>query len=165
MMIRICLCALLCTFVLSMPAAAESFFASDNYWNGKRAYDKGDYADALKHWKASADQGIGEAQGFVGALYHGGQGVEKDYKLAMEWYQKAAVKGVAQAQLGIGSMYGDGHGVEKDYIKARMWFSIAAHNGNERAELYLKRIETRMTAEDTKKAEVMAMDWVKRHER
>ncbi len=164
-MIRPVVYALVCALLLSLPASAESFFASDSYWNGKKAYDKGDFAGAFKQWKTAADQGIGEAQGFLGALYHGGLGVEKDYKLAMEWYMKAAVKGVSQAQLGVGSMYGDGHGVEKDLVKARMWFSISAHNGNERAEHYVKRTENLLTPEQTTAAEAMAMTWVKQHER
>ena len=155
-------------FALALPigkAKAESFFASDAYWNGKTAFEKGDYETALKLWKKPADEGVGEAQYFIGALYHGGMGVEKDFKKAMDWYQKAAKQGVASAQMGIGSLYGDGLGVEKDYIKARMWFSISAHNGSERAEMNLKKVAARMTEEEIKKAEAMAMDWVKANEK
>ena len=156
---------LLCSLFLSTTALAESFFTSENYWNGKTAYDKGDFETAMKLWKDSANQDVGEAQGFVGALYHGGQGIEKDYKKAMEWYQKAAVQGIPQAQLGIGSLYADGYGVEKDYIKARMWFSISEINGSERAEQYLKKIDQRMTKEEIKESDAMAVDWMNKHQR
>jgi len=151
----------ICTFFLCQPTWAQSFFSSDNYWNGKTAYEKADYDTAFKFWEESANQGDGAAQGFVAALYHGGQGIEKDYQKAMVWYKKAALQGIAQAQLGIGSLYGDGKGVEKDNVKARMWFSISLHNGNERADQYVKRITHRMTEDEIKKADDMALAWVK----
>ena len=160
MMIRLFIPALICTIFLSLPASAASFFASENYWGGKTAYDKGDYDTAFKLWERSANQGDGAAQGFVGALYHGGQGTKQDYQRAMEWYKKAALQGISQAQLGIGSLYGDGKGVEKDNIKARMWFSISLHNGNERADQYVKRIAHRMTEDEIKKADAMALAWI-----
>ncbi|NQW02357.1 MAG: sel1 repeat family protein [Rhodospirillales bacterium] len=164
-MIRTVFYALLCSLLLSLPASADNFFTSKNYWNGKTAYDSGDFEKAMRLWKAPAEQGVGEAQGFVGALYHGGLGVEKDYKQAMEWYVKAANKGIAQAQLGIGSMYGDGHGVEKDMVTARMWFAIADHYGNERAQHYIKKADLLLTEEDIRKAGEMARDWIKAHEK
>lgn len=151
----------ICTLFLSQPTWAQSFFTSDNYWDGKMAYDKAEYDTAFKLWEDSANQGDGAAQGFVAALYHGGQGIKQDYQKAMVWYKKAALQGIAQAQLGIGSLYGDGKGVEKDNLKARMWFSISLHNGNERADQYVKRIAHRMTEEEIKKADAMALDWVK----
>jgi len=163
-MIRSFLSALLCSFFLSLPvSAAEDFFTSDSYWNGKKAYDKGDFASAMTHWKAAAERGLGEAQYFVGAMYHAGQAGPKDYKLAMEWYMKAALQDIDIAQIGLGGMYADGHGVDKDFITARMWFSLAEINGNERAHQYLKRIDTRMTAEEITKAEKMAVDWLNTH--
>ncbi len=149
--------------LLNLPAHAESFFSSENFWKGKDAYLKGDYETALTHWKASADDGIGEAQGFVGGLYHAGQGVEKDPKVAMEWYQKAALQGVAQAQLGIGNLYGDGLGVEKNYIKALMWFNISSLNGHERAEQNLKKASALLNEAEIAKAEAMALEWIKAH--
>ena len=105
---------------VSGTVVAESFFTSENYLKGKFAFDEGDYEIAVKLWMDSAKQGQAEAQGFIGAMYHAGYGVEKDYGKAMKWYLKAAGKGVAQAQLGIGNMYGDGLGVEKDYVKVSL---------------------------------------------
>ena len=155
---------LLCSLFLSTNVFAASFFNSDNYWEGKKAYDKGDFTTAMRFWKESAEQGVSEAQGFVGSLYHGGQGVEKDYKKAMEWYQKAAAQGNIQAQMSIGSLYADGYGVEKNYLIARMWFSIAEINGSERAPIYLKKIDQRMTPEEIKESEKITVDWINKHQ-
>ena len=148
---------------VSGTVVAESFFTSENYLKGKFAFDEGDYEIAVKLWMDSAKQGQPEAQGFIGAMYHAGYGVEKDYGMAMKWYLKAAKKGVAQAQLGIGNMYGDGLGVEKDYVKARMWFEISADAGNQRAEYNSRKVAQRMTEADIAKADSMALDWIKTH--
>ena len=165
-MIRSFFYALICFFALILPAAAQdtsaiqNFFESDNYVDGKRAYDKGDYATALKFWRETADQGEGPAQYFVGAMYHAGHGVEKDYKLAMEWYTKAAVQDIHNAQLAIGGMFADGHGVEKNYVTARMWFILAEIYGSERAIPFLKKLDTRMTPEEIARSKKMALDWI-----
>ena len=145
------------------PQERESFFASDNYFKGKLAFDAQDYEEAFRLWKTSADNGEPEAQGFIGSMYHNGLGVQKDFKKALEWYMKAAPQGVAQAQFGIGNLYGDGLGVEKDYVQARMWFAISANGGNDLAQFNLDKISRRMNAEDIAKSEKMALDWLKKH--
>ena len=145
------------------PTIRKSFFTSENYFQGKMAFDSKDYKTAFRLWTDSAEHGSPEAQGLIGGLYHAGLGVQKNFSLAMDWYQKAAVKGVAQAQLGIGNLYGDGLGVEKDYIRARMWFAISANAGNERAQFNLKKISQRMSSDSIAKSEELALAWMKKH--
>lgn len=145
------------------PRVKQSFFSSENYFQGKMAFDSKDYKTALRLWTQSAKEGYPEAQGLIGGMYAAGFGVQKDFKIAMDWYRKAARKGIAQAQLGIGNLYGDGLGVKKDYVRARMWFAISANNGNERAEFNLKKISQRMTAGDIAKSEKMALAWMKKN--
>ncbi len=139
----------------------ESFFASDNYFDGKVAFDAKNYKKAVQLWSASAEQGYPEAQFLVGSMYNAGYGVPKDYEKAMHWFRKAAHQGDAQAQFGIGNLYGDGLGVEKNYIIARMWFAISANGGNDRAEYNLKKVSQRMSADDIAKSEKMALDWMR----
>lgn len=139
----------------------ESFFASDNYFDGKVAFDAKNYKKAVQLWSASAEQGYPEAQFLVGSMYNAGYGVPKDYEKAMYWFRKAAHQGDAQAQFGIGNLYGDGLGVEKNYIIARMWFAISANGGNDRAEYNLKKVSQRMSADDIAKSEKMALDWMR----
>ena len=141
----------------------KSFFASDNYFEGKMAFDTQNYKEAIQLWSESAEQGHPEAQGLVGGMYHAGLGVTKNYERAMDWYRKAARKGVAQAQLGIGNLYGDGLGVKKDFVMARMWFAISANGGNDRAEYNLKKVSQRMNTDEIAKSEKMALDWMKEH--
>ena len=140
-----------------------SFFASDNYLEGKIAFDEQNFKKAFQLWSKSAEEGYPEAQGLVGGMYHAGLGVTKNYEKAMDWYRKAAHAGVSQAQLGIGNLYGDGLGTKKDYVIARMWFAISANRGNDRAEYNLKKISQRMNADEIAASEKMALDWMKKH--
>lgn len=162
-MFRSFIYAVVCTLLMSAPAAAQGYFTSENYWQGKTAYDKGDFKTAMKYWLESAEQGVGEAQYFVGVLYHAGQGVAQDYQKARDWYQKSANQEVEAGQIALGALYADGKGIEKDNIRARMWFSLAEINGSSRAPQYIERLDTRMTAAEIEKSNQMAVDWINQH--
>ena len=61
---------------------------------------QGTLADAAEafHWcRASAEQGLAEAQLQLGDLYRSGQGVEEDLDVATTWYRKAAQQGNVDA--------------------------------------------------------------------
>src|SRR5215471_5099468 len=69
------------------------------------AYDRSDYATALKVWLPLANEGDKVAQTYVGEIYEKGLGVQPDYARAIEWYQKAAEQGYARAQINLGYLY------------------------------------------------------------
>jgi TPR repeat protein len=94
------------------------------------AYDRGDYATAVRLLRPLADQGNAQAQNSLGALYYNGKGVAQDFKEAVKWYRLAAVQGHTSAQVNLAAMYYEGQGVAEDFIRAYMWLSIAAANGN-----------------------------------
>ncbi|WP_166804973.1 tetratricopeptide repeat protein [Nitrosococcus wardiae] len=58
------------------------------------AYDRANYATALKIWLPKAQEGDPAAQTYVGEIYEKGLGVKADYELAFHWYQKAAAQGL-----------------------------------------------------------------------
>ena len=60
-------------FVGSMTAHAADFSA------GVKAYERGDYATALRIMRELADQGDADAQTNLGLMYDKGQGVTQDY--------------------------------------------------------------------------------------
>ena len=96
------------------------------YEDGDAAYNKGDYATAMRLWRPLADQGNVYAQSWLGVMYRDGQGVPQDYAQAVSWYRKAADQGYALAQFNLGIMYSNGQGVPQDYIQAHMWWNLAA---------------------------------------
>ena len=102
--------------------------------DGEAAYDKGDYATALRLWRPLADQGAANAQTNLGFMYRNGQGVPQDYAQAVAWYRKAADQGDADAQYNLGVMYDNGRGVPQDYAQAVSWYRKAADQGNANAQ-------------------------------
>ena len=54
------------------------------------AYNKGNYATALKIFRALAEQGHSMAQNNFGWMHERGEGVTQDYKKAVKFYRMAA---------------------------------------------------------------------------
>ena len=101
---------------------------------GREAYQRKDYAEAMRWAREAADQGYAAAQFDIGVLYEFGRGVTQDYGEAMRWYRKAADQGNALAQLNIGVLYRYGRGVAQDYGEAMRWYRKAADQGNAMAQ-------------------------------
>ncbi len=115
--------------VLVLALALSAPVLAADYQAGFDAYDRGDYATALKEWRPLAGQGVAEAQFLLGQLYHQGKGMPQDYTGAEYWYSKAARQGNAMGQLGLGSMYAYGNGVPQNYTEAVKWYRKSANQG------------------------------------
>ncbi len=72
---------------LATPVAAQDFEAGD------KAYNRGDYAAALREWRPLAEQGDALAQASLGVMYRLGWGVPLDYVQAHLWWSLAASQG------------------------------------------------------------------------
>ena len=132
--------------------------------DGEAAYDKGDYATALRLWRPLADQGAANAQTKLGFMYRNGQGVPQDYAQAVAWYRKAADQGIAEAQNNLGVMYANGQGVPQDYIQAHMWSNLAASrltDPTDRADAVKNRdvVAAKMTPAQIAEAQRLASAW------
>jgi len=90
------------------------------------AFDRADYATALKIWLPQAQAGSAEAQTQVGEVYEKGLGLEPDYDMAAVWYKKAAKQGYSRAQINLGYMYEKGLGVDQNITKAMNWYRKAS---------------------------------------
>ncbi len=117
--------------VLAPPVSAADFQV------GWEAYERGDYATALKEWRPLAEQGDAGVQFGVASMYYFGQGVPRDYAEAVKWYRLAAEQGYAEAQNELGAMYMDGRGVTQDYAEAARWYRLAAEQGETSAQFTL----------------------------
>ena len=99
----------------------------------REAYNRGDYATALREWRPLAEQGNMTAQSFIGMMYLNGNGVPQDYAEAAKWSRRAAVQEDIPAMYNLGVMYARGQGVTQDNVMAHMWLNLAASKGNEGA--------------------------------
>ena len=126
---------------------------------GMNAYNRRDFATALREWQPLADQGDARAQFSFGLLYENGDGVTRDYTKARQWYKKAAAQGDAKAQLYLGLQSSFGQGVPMDLVEAYMWYSLAAGNGNAHAPGYRDDLARQMTPAQILEAQKRAREW------
>jgi TPR repeat protein len=96
---------------------------------GKRAYEKGDYATALKELLPVADQGDPQALYLVGSMVFEGKGVRQDKRAGATLLQLAADAGWAEAELLVAMMYDKGDGVPKRTDNSLYWNRRAAEHG------------------------------------
>ncbi len=146
--------------VLLVVLAAPAWAGFDE---GVAAYNRGDYATALREFRPLAEQGDAVAQYNLGAMYDEGLGVPQDSVQAVKWYRKAAEQGHASAQYSLGAMYAQGHGVTQDYVQAHTWFNLAGAQGEKVAVTSRDRVAKRMTPGQIAKAERLAREWMEKH--
>jgi TPR repeat protein len=109
--------------VLAMPAQA-------GFDQAAAAFDKRDYATALKELKPLADKGDARSQYAMGVMAENGFGMPKDLSQAATWYRKAAEQGNTDAQFNLGAMYEHGVGMPVNYAQAARWYRPAAESGD-----------------------------------
>lgn len=105
--------------------------------DGVVAYERQDYATALRLWQPLAEQGDAASQFNLGLMYDTGRGVPEDDATAVNWYRQAAEQQYAKAQFSLGAMYQRGDGVAQDFAQAAKWFRLAADQRNAKARYQL----------------------------
>ncbi len=129
------------------------------YEDALAAFQRQDYATALRLWKPLADKGDATAQNHLGFMYTYGTGVLQNYKEAVKWWRLAAAQGNAIAQFNLGGMYENGRGVTQDLARAHMWFNLGAVSGDSLGLGVSNRrdiISEKMTPAQIEKAQDMA---------
>ena len=138
---------------LCVQALAADFQA------GVEAYNRGDYAGALREFRPLAEQGHAKAQYNLGFMYDEGLGVPQNHAQAAKWYRKAAEQGHVSAQNSLGVKYVRGEGVPEDDVQAYAWFNIAAAQGYDHAEHNKKLIAESITREQRAQAQELARQY------
>ena len=110
------------TMGLASPADAAA--------EAETAFQKADYAKALKLARPLAEDGDSRAETVLGSAYYRGRGVTQNDSEAAKWFRLAADKGNAAARFTLGVMYGEGRGVPQDYAEAARWYRRAAEQGD-----------------------------------
>ena len=115
--------ALLATLPGAPVAAGQTFDEA------VAAYNRGDYATAVRGFLVHAEQGNATAQYKLGVMYNYGWGVPENDAEAATWYRKAGEQGDVKAQWSLGDMYNYGLGVPEDDAEAVRWYRLAAEQG------------------------------------
>ena len=127
--------ALLAGAVVSVALSTALPTYGQNYDTGLAAYERGDYATALREIMPLAIEGDTLSQVSIGGFYMQGRGVPQDFAEAEKWFRLAAMKGHAIAQAALGSFYYSGLSVKKSFPEAAKWYQLAAEQGNTPAQL------------------------------
>jgi len=118
---RAILCGLT-AFALPPPAFA-------GLGEGLAAYDRGDFATALRELAPAAASGAPLAQYNLARMYFSGEGVARDSAEGLKWLRRAATAGVGLAQYQLGACYEWGIAVPQNYADAARWYRLAADRG------------------------------------
>lgn len=112
-------------------------YANSNFEAGVAAYERQDYATALRIWKRLAGQGIAAAQHNLAVMYDHGQGTGINDSVAVTWYRKAAEQGHTQSQYTLGLLYSRGQDVPQNMSEAVRWYTRAAEGGHVESQFIL----------------------------
>ncbi len=150
--------------VLVLALALSAPVLAADYQAGEEAYDRGDYATALKEWRPLAKQGDADGQYGLGILYRYGNGVPRNRAEGARWLRLAAEQGNSAAQRTLGDLYYIGRGVPKDYVLAHMWYNLAVARlprGRTFDNTVFLRdvVESYMTPEQIAEAQRLAREW------
>jgi TPR repeat protein len=96
---------------------------------GSAAYERGDFAAALRSFILAAEQGNADAQNTLGNMYATGSGVSENFVEAVRLYRLAAEQGNPEAQTNMGYMLQEGLGVPQNPLEAVRWYRLAAERG------------------------------------
>jgi len=106
--------------VLAVPAHAQLVRA------GVEAYERGDFATALREWRPLAESGNAIAQAGVGLMFARGQGVARDDREALKWIRLSVEQEHPFGQNILGDMYRNGQGVRQDFATAALYYELSA---------------------------------------
>jgi len=157
--------------LLFIIALSVNTLCKADFNEGVDAYNRGDYATALKKWEAVAEQSsinndfewhpklsqhVPDSQYAAALLYWQGKGVNQDYKKAEKWLTLAATAGHSDAQLKLAYLLMMGLTGTENYIDAKKWLEKSANQGNVDAQynlamLYFKGLGIKKDNDEAKK--------------
>lgn len=131
--------AALITLTMPVSAAYLIFPDGDTGIRGDtkaahEAYKRGEFAEAVRMFKAEAARGDKDAQFAMGRLYEEGRSVEASPAMAENWYRKASQQGHPSAQFNLAMLLLGTQGRAAEGIE---WIRKAADAGSARAMLAL----------------------------
>ena len=143
----------------AVAALFTSSLAFADTQTGIDAFSAQKFDVALKELQPAAEAGDANAMYYLGQMYAGGFGVDKDPKKALELYRTAAELGHTDSQRELGTALALGEGVQQDVTQGLKWLMIAARSGNEQARAYAERFGRFMSRTVVLSARMEAAAW------
>jgi len=112
----------------NITSAAEQLELAKSYFYGEGV--SLDFKEAFLWFAKAAEQGLAEAQYYLGRCYDNSYGIPQDRVKSSEWFLKAAEQGYAKAQFEMGCRFWNSiSGVKADAKNAEYWKAKAAEQG------------------------------------
>ena len=83
--------------------------AGDAIEQGLYAFEKKDYALAIKKFKPFSDADHAQAQYYMAIIYFNGYGIEQSKSIAKSLFKKAAIQNYIKAQLCLDTLFNNSH--------------------------------------------------------
>lgn len=110
---------------------------SADFSAGIEAFQSRNFKLAMTQLRPFAEQGNARAQSYLGSMYEGCRGVERNYGEAIRWYLMSGGQGDAFSQSRLGYLYANGLGAVRDEQRAAQWYAKAAEQGDSYSQAYL----------------------------
>jgi hypothetical protein len=143
---------------LWLMAGCAAAWAGD-YERGIKAYNKGEYEEALSVLMPFAKDGDPYSQFAIAVMYDDGVGKPQNFERALEWYRRSANGGLVDAQYMMGRFYGRGRGMRQDPAKALFWFNLAAAGGHPDGERLRDQQRSQVSRSQRQKIDDDAVRW------
>ena len=127
-----------------------------------RAYERGDYSNALVSFHTLADQGNTQAQHHLGEMYANGHGVSRRRSRSpCDGTKKQPRVVIGSRRCSWGRFIPTGSvGLPPDRAKAYAWLSIAAANGDPEAAMQRDEAEQVMPMDELEEAQALYRQWL-----
>ena len=106
------------------------------------AYERGDYATAIRGFRKAAEQEMPPARS-TSVTRTPKAGVRPGLPRGLKWYRKAAEQGYVPAQVHLGTMYFEGRVVPQNYQDSVKWFRKAVDQGDALVQVNLGHMYSR----------------------
>jgi TPR repeat protein len=126
---------------------------------------QGNYAQAVKWYRAAAAAGNPRGEYYLGEAYASGKGVRKAERQALSWFHKAAIGGDAHAQALRGVQYMIGQAVPRNPELAYAWVAVASRSAQHFrfTRKVCDAIARQLTPVQLKEARRLARQWTAGH--
>ena len=115
------------TLVSLAGITAGAEVTGQGYYDGRAAFNRGDYATAYGKLLPYAKRGIAPVQSQIGLMHANGYGVPVNKQEAIKWYRKASLYGLGEAQMRLGHLYLNGAGSGRNLPAGIYWLERAAN--------------------------------------
>ena len=122
------------------------------------AFEKDDYATALRLLRPLAEQGEVRAQHRLGVCTNTAPACRRITRRQRRGTARPLSR-ATPAQAGLGVLYFNGQGVRKDYVRAHMWWNLNATQGYGQSFANGDNVAARMTPAQIAEAQKLAREW------